>query len=57
MIAIAADIALSDKWLLNFDVRYISLKADAKLSDGVDTETLELDISPLVYSINIGYAF
>ncbi len=56
-VQLAADIALSDKWLLNFDVRYFSLKADANLSDGVDVETIELDISPLVYSINIGYAF
>jgi outer membrane protein len=56
-IQVAADIALSGKWLLNFDIRYITLKADAKLSDGVDVETIELDISPLLYSINIGYAF
>lgn len=54
---IATDIALGEKWLLNFDVRWIQLEADAKLSDGVDTETIALDISPLVYSVNIGYRF
>ena len=54
---IATDIALGEKWLLNFDVRWIQLEADAKLSDGVDTETIALDISPLVYSINVGYRF
>jgi outer membrane protein len=56
-IQLAADVALNDKWLLNFDLRWISLEADAKLSDGVDTETIALDISPLVYSINVGYRF
>jgi outer membrane protein len=56
-VQVAADVALGDKWLLNFDVRWIQLEADANLSDGVDTETISLDISPLVYSINLGYRF
>ncbi|NCF14961.1 MAG: outer membrane beta-barrel protein [Gammaproteobacteria bacterium] len=56
-IQLAADVPLGDKWLLNFDIRWISLEADANLSDGVDTEVISLDISPLVYSINLGYRF
>jgi len=56
-VQLAADVPLGDKWLLNFDVRWISLEADASLSDGVDAEVISLDISPLVYSINLGYRF
>ena len=54
---VAADVKLSDKWLLNFDVRWISIEADATLSDGVDAEAIPLDINPIVYSINLGYIF
>jgi len=56
-VQLAADIELSGKWLLNFDVRYIALKADATLSAPGDVTTIELGLSPLVYSMNIGYAF
>jgi outer membrane protein len=57
-VQVATDIALSDKWLLNFDVRWIQIEADATLSgEGLEPATIPLDISPLVYSINIGYAF
>ncbi len=55
-VQVAADIALSGKWLLNFDVRYITLKTNASLN-GIDVPPIELDISPVFYSINIGYAF
>jgi len=56
-VQVAADVPLGDKWLLNLDVRWIQLESDATLSDGVDTDTIKLDISPLVYSINVGYRF
>lgn len=56
-VQLAADVPMGDQWLLNFDVRWISIEADANLSDGIDTEVIELDISPWVYSINLGYRF
>lgn len=54
---LAADFALGEKWLINLDIRYISIAPDATLFDGVDSETVGLDINPLVYSINVGYIF
>ena len=56
-VQLAADVPLGDKWLLNFDVRWIQLEADATLSDGIESDVVTLDISPLVYSINLGYRF
>ena len=55
---LAADIRLSDQWLLNVDLRYISIESDATISDGNNIPlVLPLDINPVVYSINIGYTF
>ena len=42
----------SDKWFVNFDVRYIDIDADAEL-DGLDIGTVEID--PFVYGIHVGY--
>ena len=43
-----------NNWLLNFDVRYISIETDAKLN-GVPIGTV--DVNPWIYGINIGYKF
>lgn len=54
-----------NKWLVNLDVRYISIETDAKLA-GPTTATLtggstlkidDVEIDPWVFSINVGYNF
>jgi outer membrane protein len=52
-----ADWMLNDKWMVNFDLRWISIESDATLSDGIDTETFKVKIDPLVYSVNLGFKF
>jgi len=51
---LGADWVLNDRWLLNFDLRWINIETDAK-DTGVTIGTVEID--PLVYSINVGYHF
>ena len=55
---IGADVRLGDKWLLNFDIRYIDLSTKAKIK--VEDEWVPLgdvSIDPFVYSIMLGYRF
>lgn len=56
---LAADWVFSNNWLINFDFRYIMIESDASLFDPVDgwSDPVTLEISPFVYSINIGYTF
>jgi outer membrane protein len=55
---LGADWTFGNRWLLNFDLRYIDIESDLTVSDGVDSEKLgTVKIDPWVYSINIGYSF
>lgn len=55
---IGADLQLNDRWLLNFDVRYINIEPDVTLSDGVTSDpAIGIDINPIVIQANIGYRF
>ena len=54
---LGADIKMSDTWMLNVDIRYISIAPDVTLSDGVDPETIGIDINPMVYSVNLAFVF
>ena len=54
---LGADVILNDKWMLNFDFRYINIETDATLTDGSDVTTTKLEINPWVYSVNIGFKF
>lgn len=60
------DFDLSEKWFLNFNVRYIMINADATLKtttfDPAGTETMfrstiDVDIDPFVYSAQLGFKF
>lgn len=51
---VGVDIELNDKWLLNFDVRWIDISTEAEV-DG--TSIGDVDIDPLVYGVYIGYRF
>lgn len=53
-----ADWTFDNNWLINFDLRYIDIEADRKVSDGVDSVDIgTVAIDPYVYAINIGYRF
>lgn len=51
---LGADFLLSDRWLLNLDIRWIDIETDATF-DAEDVGTVEID--PWVYSLNVGYTF
>ena len=60
---VGADWAMDDKWLVNFDVRFIDIEADATLEGpafvdfGEEVSIGTINIDPWVYSINLGYRF
>ncbi|HSN52613.1 MAG TPA: OmpW family outer membrane protein [Woeseiaceae bacterium] len=55
---LGADWAFGNRWLLNFDLRWIDIESDLTASDGITSEELgTVKIDPWVYSINIGYRF
>ena len=51
---LGGDVVFDNDWVLNFDLRYISIETDATL-DGGDLGTV--DINPWVYSISVGKRF
>ena len=51
------DIAINKDWFVNFDVKYIDINTTAKLSDGIDTLKVDVDIDPWVFGIGIGTSF
>ena len=55
---IGADWTFGNRWLLNFDLRWIDIESDLEATiagAAVDAGTVKID--PWVYSINIGYSF
>jgi outer membrane protein len=55
---VGADLKLNERWLLNFDVRYINIEPDVTLSDGVSADPpITIDINPIVIQANIGFLF
>jgi outer membrane protein len=55
---LGADWTFGNRWLLNFDLRWIDIESDLTVSDGtesIDAGTVKID--PFVYSINLGYTF
>lgn len=57
---VGADMKIGDRWVVNFDLRYINIETDATLTD-TKTPTvsppIKVEINPIVYSLNIGYIF
>jgi outer membrane protein len=51
------DVDINKDWFVNFDVKYIDIDTTAKLSDGIDTIKVDVDIDPLVWGIGIGRTF
>lgn len=57
---VGADWYLSDRWLLNLDVRWINIESDATLYGVAPDEIADIGkvtIDPWVYAINLGYQF
>ena len=55
---LGADWTFGNRWLLNFDLRWIDIESDLTASDGtVSEEVGTVKIDPWVYSINVGYTF
>lgn len=55
---IGADVKLGEAWFLNFDIRYLDVDTDGKVSDALGSEDIgTIEIDPMVYSIMIGRRF
>ena len=51
---IGFDFRLNEKWLINFDARYIKMETGARV-DGVGIG--DVSINPMVYGLHLGYKF
>lgn len=54
---IGVDYNLNDQWQLNASMRYIDISTDAKITNGTNVVTADVDIDPYVYSLMVGYKF
>jgi len=51
------DIALSDRWFLNADVKYIQIDTTATLNSGGSLNTVDIDLDPIVAGVGVGFRF
>lgn len=51
------DVAINENWMVNFDVKYISMETDATVNVGSSSYTSNVNINPFVYGVGIGYRF
>ena len=51
------DFALTDRWFLNADVKYIQIDTTATLNSGGAINTVDVDLDPIVAGIGLGYRF
>ena len=55
---VGADIDVSDRMFLNFDIRWIDIETEATVSaDGSPDLVFDVDIDPMVYSLTLGWKF
>lgn len=57
---IGGDWSITDRWLMNLDVRYIDIESEAKLvgpAFGGEAVIGDISIDPWVYAVNLGYRF
>lgn len=51
------DFALGDRWFVNADIKYIQIDTTAALHSGGTTNTVEVDLDPIVAGVGFGYRF
>jgi len=58
---VGADYMLSDKWMVNAQVRYIDIDTEATVKGpgalGVQKTKVDVDVDPWVYMVGLGYKF
>ena len=58
---VGADYMLSDKWMVNAQVRYIDIDTDATVKGatalGITKTKVDVDVDPWVYMVGLGYKF
>lgn len=58
---VGADYMLTDKLMINAQVRYIDIETDATVSGptalGVNKTKVDVDVDPMVYMVGLGYKF
>jgi outer membrane protein len=55
---VGGDFLFGDRMTLNFDLRYIDISPDVTLTDPIEgSDTIGIDIDPIVYSVNLGFRF
>jgi outer membrane protein len=51
------DLALTDRWFLNADVKYIQIDTTATLNSGGTINTVDVDLDPIVAGVGVGFRF
>ncbi|MBY0423813.1 MAG: OmpW family protein, partial [Parvularculaceae bacterium] len=51
------DVALSERWFLNADVKYIDINTTATLTTGALVNRVSVDLDPIVAGIGVGFRF
>lgn len=51
------DYAISERWFINFDVKYIDMSVDIELVTGATHCNVNVDINRIIAGIGIGYQF
>ena len=54
---IGADYMLTDKLMLNAQIRYIDIETKATTYDGTTKVSVDVDVDPFVYMVGLGYKF
>ncbi len=54
---LGVDFALTDRWFLNADVKYIQIDTTATLNSGGTINTVDVDLDPVVAGIGVGMRF
>lgn len=54
---VGVDLALSDRWFLNADVKYIQIDTTATLNSGGTINTVDVDLDPIVAGVGVGFRF
>jgi len=62
---VGADVSINDNWFVNFDVRYIRIETEARVTFATGSVLVpsggvfktDVDINPLVYGVHVGRRF